>query len=221
MSDSAMLPPTPEWGDASPASLFSIGTGTTAVWVALTGRAGPDDMPVLVVWLAAVAIVQIVTGLIALRRGDSVGGSLNLVFGTFFWAAPAFTTALLAFPVGGPPPESLTLVMNGWVFGFLGVVLAVHVPVMAAQSSLLFWAMLIFTVAVGLLAALNLQAPALQMQGPWPTVSAIAGWMIGIAGLLMTYMGAAVVLMTALGRSPLPVPGPSGFMRNYVQSSTS
>lgn len=190
------------------------------MWVALTGRAGPDDMPVLVVWLIAVAVVQVITGLIALRRGDSVGGSLNLVFGTFFWAAPAFTTALIAFPLGGPPPANLTLVMNGWVFAFLGVVLAVHVPVMAAQSALLFWAMVIFTVAVGLLAALNLQPPAMQLLAPWPTVSTIAGWLIGIAGLFMTYMGAAVVLLTALGRPLLPVPGPSGFMRNYADGAS-
>ena len=152
----------------------------------------------------------------ALRRGDSVGGSLNLVFGVFFWAAPALTTALLAFPIGGPPPENVSLVMNGWVFAFLGLVLAVHIPVMAAQSSLLFWAMLIFTVAVGLLAALNLQPLAAQVQGPWPTISAIAGWMIGIAGLFMSYMGAAVVFIAAFGRSPLPVPGPSSFMRAYA-----
>jgi len=216
LSEPATPPQALEWADASPASLFSLGVGTTAVWVALTGRAGPDDMPVLVVWLMAVAVVQVITGLVALRRGDTIGGSLNLVFGVFFWGAPAITTALIAFPIGGPPPENLTLVMNGWVFAFLGVVLAVHVPVMAAQSALLFWAMLIFTVAVALLAALNLQVPAMQIQAPWPTVSLVAGWMIGIAGLLMSYVGAAVVALAAFGRSPLPVPGPSSFMRSYL-----
>ncbi len=202
-----------QWADAAPASLFSIGAGTTAVWVALTGRAGPGDMPVLVVWLMAVALVQVITGLVALRRGDSVGGSLNLVFGVFFWAAPACTTALIAFPIGGPPPEHLTLVMNGWVFAFLGIVLVAHIPVMAAQSALLFVAMLLFSVAVALLAALNLQLPATQIQAPWPLVSWIAGTLIGVAGLLMTYMGIAVVSLTAFGRSLLPIPGPAGFMR--------
>ena len=213
MSETPTSRPVLEWADASPASLFSIGTGTTAVWVALTGRAGPDDGPVLVVWLLAVALIQVITGLVALRRGDAVGGSLNLVFGVLFWAAPACTTALLAFPVGGPPPVHLTLVMNGWVFAFLGVVLVAHLPVMAAQSALLFAAMLVFSVAVALLAALNLQVPAVQALAPWPTVAWTAGWLIGGAGLVMTYMGIAVVWLTAFGRSPLPVPGPSRFMR--------
>lgn len=213
MSDTPTNPPVLAWADASPASLFSVGAGTTAVWVALTGRAGPDDGAVLVIWLLAVALVQVITGLIALRRGDSVGGSLNLVFGILFWAAPACTTALLAFPVGGPAPAHLTLVMNGWVYALLGVVLIGHVPVMAAQSALLFVAMSMFSVAVALLATLNLQVPAVQAVAPWPTVAWTAGWLIGGAGLLMTYMGIALVWLTAFGRSPLPVPGPSRFMR--------
>lgn len=182
------------------------------MWVALTGRSGPDDGAVLVVWLMAVALIQVITGLVALRRGDSVGGSLNLVFGILFWAAPACTTALIAFPVGGPLPGQLSLVMNGWVFAFLGVVLVAHVPIMAAQSALLFVAMSMFSVAVALLSAFNLQSFAVQGVAPWPTVAWTAGWLIGIAGLLMTYMGIAVVWLTAFGRSLLPVPGPSGFM---------
>ena len=103
--------------------------------------------------------------------------------------------------------------MNGWVFAFLGIVLVAHVPLMAAQSALLFVAMLLFSVAVALLAALNLQLPAIQAQAPWPLVSWIAGTLIGIAGLMMTYMGIAIVALTAFGRSLLPVPGPAGFMR--------
>ena len=213
MSESPATSPVLEWADASPASLFSIGAGTTAVWVALTGRAGPDSGAVLVVWLSAVALIQVITGLVALRRGDSVGGSLNLVFGILFWAAPACTNALLAFPVGGPAPEHLTLVMNGWVFAFLGVVLVAHIPIMAAQSALRFVAMLMFAVAVALLSALNLQVPAVQSVAPWPLVAATAGWLIGVAGLLMTYMGIAVIWLTAFGRSLLPVPGPANFMR--------
>ena len=73
--------------------------------------------------------------------------------------------------------------------------------------------MLIFSVAVALLAALNLQLPAMQSQGLWPTVAWLAGWLIGIAGLLMTYMGIALVWLAAFGRSVLPIPGPAGFMR--------
>lgn len=210
---SAVSPVAPQWADASPASLFSLGAGTTAVWVALTGRAGPADQPVLVVWLLAVALVQVITGLVALRRGDAVGGSMNLVFGILFWAAPACTTALFVASLGSAAPASLTLVMNGWVFAFLGLVLFAHIPIMAAQSVLLFLAMTMFTLAVALLAALNLQLPVEQAQAPWPMVSWCAGWLIGVAGLLMSYPAMAALVNAASGRVVLPMPGPAGFMR--------
>jgi succinate-acetate transporter protein len=210
---SSHLPSAPQWADASPASLFSLGAGTTAVWAALTGRVGPDDSAVLVVWLLAVALVQVITGLVALRRGDSAGGSLNLLFGILFWAAPACTTALVAFPSGAPSPAQVTLVMNGWVFAFLGLVLLAHVPLMAAQSKLLLVAMLLFVVAVALLAAFNLRPPLEQAVAPWPRVAWSAGWLIGIAGLCMSYLGVALIANTAFGRVLVPVPGPLGFAR--------
>jgi hypothetical protein len=68
-------------------------------------------------------------------------------------------------------------------------------------------------VAVALLAALNLQVPVLQAQAPWPLVGWLAGWLIGVAGLLLTYMGVVAMSVTAFGRSPLPVPGPARFLR--------
>lgn len=209
---SAVPSPAAHWADASYASLFSIGAGTTAVWAALTGHAGPADQAVLVVWLLAVAAIQVITGLVALRRGDSIGGSLNLVFGILFWAAPACTMALAAFPVGGPPPAQLTLMMNGWVYAFLGVVLVAHIPFMAAQSALLLVAMSMFAVAVALLSALNMQLPADQGLPNWQKVSWSAGWLIGIAGMMMSYLGIASLSNVTFGRTVLPVPGPAGFM---------
>ena len=104
---------------------------------------------------------------------------------------------------------------------FRSLVLTAHIPLMAAQSVLLFVAMLIFSVAVALLAALNLQQPAIQALGIWPMVGWLAGWLIGFAGLLMTYMGIALVWLAAFGRLVLPVPGPAAFMRKEIQVGTS
>jgi hypothetical protein len=73
--------------------------------------------------------------------------------------------------------------------------------------------MTMFTVAVELLAALNLQLPAAQALAPWPLVSWSAGWLIGVAGLLMSYPAMAALTNTAFGRGVLPIPGPVGFSR--------
>jgi hypothetical protein len=199
--------PQETWADPSPAGLFAVGAGTTAVWTVLTGRAGPHDGTIFVVWLLASGLLQLVVGLVHLRRGDPTGGSLNLAFGVLFFGAPAGTAAVLsggAVAGGG----GATLVMNGWVFLLLGIVLAAYVPVAARQSALLVLALAVFVAAVFLLALLNLRSPVEQQQAPWPLVAWSAGWLIGGAGLLMVYLGIATAWLHAFGRSVLPVPGP-------------
>ncbi len=203
-----MTQPQETWADPSPAGLFAVGAGTTAVWTVLTGRAGPHDAGVFVVWLLASGLLQLVVGLVHLRRGDPTGGSLNLAFGVLFFGAPAGTAAVLSG--GAAAGGGATLVMNGWIFLLLGVVLAAYVPIVARQSALLVLALGIFTGAVFLLALLNLRAPAEQQQAPWPLVAWSAGWLIGVAGLLMVYLGIATAWLHAFGRSVLPIPGPLG-----------
>lgn len=204
-----MTQPQETWADPSPAGLFAVGAGTTAVWTVLTGRAGPHDAGIFVVWLLAAGLLQLVVGLVHLRRGDPTGGSLNLAFGVLFFGAPAATAAVAS---GGAAAgaASATLVMNGWIFILLGIVLAAYVPVAARQSALLVLALGIFVGAVFLLAFLNLHSPAEQQQAPWPLVAWSAGWLIGVAGLLMVYLGIATAWLHAFGRSVLPIPGPLG-----------
>ena len=201
--------PQETWADPSPAGLFAVGAGTTAVWTVLTGRAGPHDAGIFVVWLLAAGLLQLLVGLVHLRRGDPTGGSLNLAFGVLFFGAPAATSAVLSGGAAAGAPAA-TLVINGWIFLLLGVVLAAFVPVVARQSALLVLALGIFTGAVFLLALLNLHSPAEQQQAPWPVVAWSAGWLIGGAGLLMVYLGIATAWLHAFGRSVLPVPGPLG-----------
>lgn len=209
-----MESPQTTWADPSLAGLFSLGAGTTAVWAALTGRTGPHDLPILVVWLLAVAFVQLIAGLVSLKRGDPLGGAVSLTFALFFWGAPALTTAVLLYsPSAAGEGPSMSLIMNGWVFALLGIVLACFVPVFALQSALTAAAIGMFSAAVFLLAALNLQPFQTQAQAPWPTVAWTAGWLIGIAGLLMVYAGIAMAWLFAFGRSVLPMPGPISLVR--------
>ena len=125
------------WGDPTPVGLFAGGAGTTAVWALMTGRIGLQDMHIFIVWLAAVGVVQVITGLIHLKRGDPVGGSLNLAFGALFWCAPAMTLASLIW--GGQPMAAMGikempgLTINGWVFLILGVILCAFIPIMAPK----------------------------------------------------------------------------------------
>jgi succinate-acetate transporter protein len=202
------------WGDPTPVALFAGGAGTTAVWALMTGRVGLQDMHIFIVWLAAVGVVQVITGLIHLKRGDPVGGSLNLAFGALFWCAPAMTLASLIW--GGQPMAAMGikgmpgLTINGWIFLILGIILCAFIPIMARQSWLSMIDLAIFAVAIFLLALLNLQPFQQQSVGAWRAVGQIAGWLIGLAGLVMVYLGMAISLLYGLGRKVLPIPGPLG-----------
>jgi hypothetical protein len=171
-------------------------------------------MSILVIWLLFVALVQGITGLIALKRGDANGGAINLSFAALFWGAPAVTTAALIWLPGlAPDQPAITLATNGWIFALLGLILVSFVPTFAQQSALSMIAVGMFTVAVFSLAALNLQPPAAQGQEPWTTVGWFSGWLIGIGGLEMVYLGVATAWTVAFGRTVLPVPAAIDFSK--------
>lgn len=204
----------PTWADPTPAALFGLGAGTTAVWALLTHRVGMQDLHIVIVWFAAAALLLAIAGLIALRRGDPVGGGLNLAFGILFFGTPTITYCMLLW--GGMPLAALGitaipgLTVNGWVFLLLGIILCAFIPIMARQSWLFMVALLVFAVAIFMLALFNLQSMAAQAINPWYMVGVISGWLIGLAGLAMVYLGMAMALLFGLGRMVLPIPGPLG-----------
>lgn len=69
------------WADPTAAALFGVAGGTTAVWALLAGRIGMQDLHIFIMWLMGAALILTIAGLINFRRGDTVGGSLNLAFG--------------------------------------------------------------------------------------------------------------------------------------------
>ena len=69
------------WADPTAAALFGVAGDTTAVWALLAGRIGRQDLHIFIVWLMGAALILTIAGLINLRRGETVGGSLNLAFG--------------------------------------------------------------------------------------------------------------------------------------------
>ncbi len=69
------------WADPTAVALFGVAGGTTAVWALLAGRVGIQDLHIFIMWLMGAALMLTIAGLIDFRRGDTVGGSLNLAFG--------------------------------------------------------------------------------------------------------------------------------------------
>ena len=198
------------WGDPTMAGLFAIAAGNTAVWAFMTGRIAFTDLSIFIGWLLGAGLLLIIVGLIGLRRGDTINGTLNLCFGVFFFATVALThifqlwggMPLLAVGIPGIPPT----IVNGYVFIILGIVLATFVPILGRTSWTPSIAMLIMVIGIFLMAFYLMQG--FPPMGIWPLIGKIAGWFLLIGGLIMLYIGMAVALLTGFGRMILPLGRP-------------
>jgi len=93
------------WVDPTAAALFGVAAGTTAVRALLAGRIGMQDLHIFIVWLMGAALILTIAGLINLRRGETVGGSLILAFGVLLFRCPVNYLCLppLGWNALGPP----------------------------------------------------------------------------------------------------------------------
>ena len=198
------------WGDPTMAGLFAIAAGNTAVWAFMTGRVAFTDLSIFIGWLLGAGFVLILVGLIGLRKGDSINGTLNLVFGVFFFATVALThifqlwggMPLLAVGIPGIPQ----VCVNGYVFIILGIVLLTCAPILGRTSWIPSIALVVMAIGIFLMAGYLMQGfPAM---GIWPMMGKIAGWFIWVGGLMMLYLGMGLALLTGFGRVILPVGRP-------------
>jgi hypothetical protein len=198
------------WGDPTAAGLFATAAGTTATWAFLTGKIAFTDASVFLAWLFGAALLLTMVGLIALKRGDTTTGVVNLCFGVLFFGTPALSLAFNFW--GGSPLATLGLVImptnvvNGFVYFVLGIILATFVPILGRQSGVISIGLLVFVIGIFFLAFYTLHGP-LPM-GIWATMGKIAGWCIGVGGWVMLYIGIALTLLYGFGRLILPVGKP-------------
>jgi len=198
------------WGDPTAAGLFATAAGTTATWAILTGRIALTDVSIFIAWLFGAALLLTMVGLIALKRGDTTTGVVNLCFGILFFGTPALSFVFLLW--GGSPLAAIGLVglptniVNGIVYFVLGIVLATFVPILGRTSGVVSVGLLVFVIGIFFLAVNTLHGP-LPM-GIWATMGVIAGWLIGIGGWVMLYVGIALTLLYGFGRLILPVGRP-------------
>ena len=198
------------WGDPTAAGLFATAAGTTATWAILTHRIPLTDVSVFIAWIFAAALLLTMVGLIALKKGDTTTGVVNLCLGVLFFGAPALSFVFLLW--GGSPLATLGLILmptnviNGIVYFVLGIILATFVPILGRQSGVISIGLLIFVIGIFFLAVNTLHGP-LPM-GIWDKMGVIAGWCIGVGGWIMLYIGIALTLLYGFGRVILPVGRP-------------
>jgi hypothetical protein len=183
---------------ATPAVLFSVAAGLIGLWALETGQVPMSGMPMLVGWLLATVVTNIVGAIMAFIRKELISATMCIIFGPVIGLGGAVTTAIQAW---GHLPASAGLV-NGYVWLFLGIILLIIDIVMWTGPWLM--ALIQLNISVALIIA-GLGMAAKIGAHPWNT---IAGWMIFATAVGFLYVCFAALMNETFQRKIIPVGWP-------------
>jgi len=176
-----------KWADPTMGQLLSVGISVILVWAVLIGLAEEHFLPIVGLWFGCTAIYSFMSGLINLRRGEEFNGVLQSFFGIFFFLGFGLTF-LYGFGMGIDFTPLL-----GYMQIPLGIILSAFTLGVWKASKLLGTSLIFFDAGLIVQGILNLA-------GMYLDANFVGGWLIGIAGFIMTFAGLALVIGTASGK---------------------
>ena len=188
---------TPAWANPAPAGLTAYAIACFTFYAVLTGRVPHSTVPMLGCWLLGGFIVQIVVALIELREGALLGGNVFLVFSGFFMLTGGLEFLLKGFGINA------TSEIDGWAWLVLLLTLVLWTPAYLKTSPRVM-GILVLVLDVGVLFVTLRDLGAVS----GATGSPIAGYALGISGILAIYLAAAMQLNAAFGKTLLPLGKP-------------
>lgn len=108
------------FASGSPAGLMTLAFYISFLWPLLTGRVDPSYAGAIIPLGIVVAVVQLVAGVIELRNGNLLGGTIPLAFSCFM-AIGAGETAL---QVAGKLPADAAIIIDGHIMVVMGLLMA-------------------------------------------------------------------------------------------------
>ncbi len=186
------------FANPSPTGMAALGLACVCLWAMFTGKVTPSEAaPAMAFWMVGGGIIQISVGIMELRNGVFKSGNVMLLFGAFFMATGCLSMfGKYMLVQNGLPVDAriegyawlcCAAVLIGWTPGYF-------------KDTPLFLAIIVVLVDVALL-VIGL-VDIMVMGKSW---LALAGWTLGISGLLALYLSMAIFTNTALGRSVYPI----------------
>ena len=187
------------WASPAPAGLTALAVACFTFFAVLTGRVPGTVAPLLGCWLIGGFIVQLIVGLIELKEGHVLGGNVFLFFAAFFMLAGGLEFIVKSsetFAAFGVTSE-----IDGWAWLVLLLTLLLWTPAYLKTSTAALGITVLFLDVAVLFVTLRDLAIL-------PTGGPIAGYAIGIGGVLAIYHAAAIQLNAAWGKTILPLGNP-------------
>ena len=190
------------WGDPTPAVLFGLGAALLPLGLFTIGLIPLEASPMIAAWLLGLAVIEVVGGIIILRRGDTLMGSAALFFGCILCIGGGVSGLLHTWWLLAGQATSIPLQYEGWSWLASGVAVLLFVPATARASWSLFLAFLEIAICLILLGLAYISGMT------WTTTMVVSGWMLFIFALYCFYAGLVILTNTIYAKPLLSLGGP-------------
>ena len=188
-----------EWANATPAGLVALGIACFIFYAILSGHVKPEAMPLLGCWLIGGFIVQVITGLIDLKAGNTTGGNTFIFFCAFFMFVSGIEMIFKFHMLGSHIAFDGRL--DGWAWLALTPVLFLWTPAFFKTPLFILLIIIGLDVTVPFLCLLDMGI----LPATFKIIPAYALLFTGICGV---YQSAAMIVNAAFGKQVYPSPGP-------------
>ena len=181
-----------EWASGGAASLYLVGALHLGLFAFATGRVGPESAPLLGFWILGVSIALLMLGMVELRRGEVLFGTLGMVCGGLRGLGGGLSFVRAIWMPG-------IFAIDGWWFLSAGIIIILMLPSIYKVSRIMSGGTAVIGIALTILG--------LGMMGVFGSPDApltIAGWLALFFGIFCWYGATALLVNTVYRKQILP-----------------
>ncbi len=182
-----------DWAPGGSATLYLVGAIMMGIFAFMTGQVASGTSPILGVWILGVSIPLIILGVIDLRRGDLLFGTIGMVFGALVGLSASLSFIITLWIPGLSP-------LNGWWLLGTGIIFFLLFPAILKVSksmSIMFAEEGIAIVVIGL--------GIIGVFGPPNIALSVGGWLSLFFGFYCWYAATAQLVNTMYKKPILPL----------------
>jgi len=192
---------------ATPAVIYMVGVACLGIFGMLMGWFTPGAIPIMGIFLMMCGLVTLPLGVIELRRGDILLGSINMVFGALIFLGLGSILAYVGWAFGnlGAAPAVLQpdLSIAGYFAAGISLLFFCFLPSVGKVSWLIFLAFIVLGVGLAFLSAGLINGTAF---GDFPLNA--SGICFLIWAIMVIYLGTAFITNTVYQAPKLSIGGP-------------
>jgi hypothetical protein len=197
----------PQWAMATPAVLYMVGVACIGIFGMLMGWFNLGAIPIMGIFLIMCGLVTLPLGVISLRRGDILLGSINMVFGALIFLGLGSILAYVGWTFanlgGAPDILQADLRIAGFFAAGISLLFFLFLPSVGKVSWLIFLAFIVLGVGLAFLAAGLINGTAF---GDFPLNA--SGYCFLIWAIMVIYLSTAFITNTVYQAPKLSIGGP-------------